>query len=243
MTSDAITHRNVKYRLLPGSEATALQLLRLRDACRFTGNETREARELQYSHACGRSVEAPTFFTFGNAFKALRDREPWLQEHSYSVLRYTLKHQADAWKAFFDGRAGYPKWKSRHGAPGFTIPDNVRVRDGKLAVPKVGWLHLRRHGGNPYPDGRSVQAVVKREGTRWYATVCYAIPEPPREHNGYAMGIGVLDRNRHCYLAAPGCRLGHRRTSPGSRENHSGWYSRPAELPYCSLSGGHGYFS
>lgn len=56
----------------------------------------------------------------------------------------------------------------------------------------AGWLRLNRHGGNPYPNGRLVQAVVKREGNRWYATVCYPIPEPPQERNGHAIAV---DRN------------------------------------------------
>ena len=186
------TYRNVKFRLLPGSEATALQLLRLWDACRFVWNEIKEARELQYSHACGRMIESPTFFTLGKAFKALWDAEPWLRNHSYAVLRYTLNYQAAAWKAFFEGRNGYPKWKSRYQTPSFTIPDDVRIKDGRLAVPKVGWLSIRRNGGNPYPDGKPVKAVVKREGNRWYAVVCYAVPAPARDHNGHAIGV---DRN------------------------------------------------
>ncbi len=192
MMTAPTTYRNVKYRLLPGYSATGMRLASLWDACRFTWNEIKEARELQYSHACGRKVEAPTFFTLGTAFKALWDAEPWLQDHSYAVLRYTLNTRAAAWKAFFEGRGGYPKWKSRYQTPSFTIPDNVRVRDCRLAVPKVGWLSLRRRGGNPYPEGKPVQAVVRREGKRWYATVCYAVAEPPQEHNGHAIGV---DRN------------------------------------------------
>ncbi len=63
---------------------------------------------MQVSHACGYKVGAPTCFTPGAAFKALRDAEPWLQDHSYAVLRFTLNTQAAAWKAFLEGRGGYP---------------------------------------------------------------------------------------------------------------------------------------
>ena len=152
--SDSTTYRNVIYRLLPGDAATANQLLGIWDACRFTWNEIKEAREIQYSHACGRRIESPTFFTLGTAFKTLWDQTDWLRKHSYTIVRYTLRYQADAWKAFFEGRAGYPKWKHRYSDPSFTIPENIRIRDGKLAVPKVGWLSIRRRGGNPYPAGR-----------------------------------------------------------------------------------------
>ena len=183
----------MKYRLLPDDRATALRLVSLWDACRYVRNDFKEAREIQYSHACGRRVESPTFFTLGKAFKTLWDFEPWLHDHSYTVLRYTLKYQADPWKAFFRGTRGYPKWKSRHVTISFTIPNgSVRVADDRLAVPKVGWLSLRRRGGNPYPDGRPVRAVVRREGKRWFATVCYKVNQEHTVHNGHAIGV---DRN------------------------------------------------
>ena len=103
------TYRSVKFQLSPGDRATGRRLTGLRDACRFPWNALKEAREIQYSHACGRRIESPTFFTPGKAFKALWDAEPWLHDDSYAVVRYTLKYQADAWKAFFAGHSGDPK--------------------------------------------------------------------------------------------------------------------------------------
>ena len=166
--------------------------MRVWDACRFTWYEIKEAREIQYAHAGGRRIESPTFFTLGNAFKTLWDQTDWLRKHSYTILRYTLRYQADAWKAFFEGRAGYPKWKHRYSDPSFTIPENIRIRDGKLAVPKVGWLSIRRRGGNPYPSGRPIKAVIRRIGRRWEAVVCYEVPAPQPNDNGRIIGV---DRN------------------------------------------------
>ena len=123
--------------------------------------------------------------------RALWDREPRLRAYPYAVLRYTLKYQADAWKAFFAGHSGYPKWKHRFQTPSFTIPNNVRIQDGMLAVPKPGWFRLERHGGNPYPDGKPVQAVVRREGKRWYVTVCYKVSLVAREDDGTAIGVDM----------------------------------------------------
>ena len=148
-TSDSTTYRNVVYRLLPGDAATANRLLGIWDACRFTRNEIKEGREIQYEHACGRRIESPTFFTLGKAFKTLWDQTDWLRMHSYTIVRYTLRYQADAWKAFFESRAGYPKWKHRYSNPSFTIPEDVRIRDGKLAIPRVGGPSIRRRRGNP----------------------------------------------------------------------------------------------
>ena len=59
--------------------------------------------------------------------KTLSDAEPWLRDYSCAVVHYTLKYQVDAWKAFFAGHSGYPKWKHRYQMPSFTIPDDVRI--------------------------------------------------------------------------------------------------------------------
>ena len=152
----------------------------------------KDAREIQYEHAPGRRIESPTFFTLRKAFKTLWDQTDWLRKHSYTIVRYTLRYQADAWKAFLESRAGYPKWKHRYCHPSFTIPDNIRIRDGKLSVSKVGWLSIRRRGGNPYPAGRPVKAVIRRIGHRWEAVVCYEVPAPQQNDNGRFIGV---DRN------------------------------------------------
>ncbi len=91
------TYRNVKYRLLQGDRATGIRLVGLSDASRFTWNALKEAREIQYSHACRRTIESPTFFTLGKAFKALWDAERCLQSYSYAVVRDPLKYQSAAW--------------------------------------------------------------------------------------------------------------------------------------------------
>ena len=185
------TNRNITVRLYPGDIGTAERLLGIWDASRFAWNEVKEAREIQSAHACGREIESPAFFTFGRAFEILWDSNDWLREHSYPIVRYALKYQADAWQAFFAGHAEYPKWKSRHGTPSFAIPDKVRIADGRLAVPKVGWLRIRRRGGNLYEDCEPVKAVVKRTAGRWYATVCYKVAVAPSQDDGSAIGVDM----------------------------------------------------
>ncbi len=187
--SDSTTCRNVIYWLLPGDAETANQLLGIWGACPFTWNEIKEAREIQYEHARGRKIESPTFFTLGTAFKTLWDQTDWLRKHSHTIVRYTLCCQAEAWKTFFEGRAGSPKWKHRYSDPSFSIPENICIRDGKLTVRKVGWLSIRRRGSNPFPAGLPVKAVTRRIGHRWEGVVCYEVPAPQQNDNGRFIGV------------------------------------------------------
>ena len=177
-------------------------------ACRFVWNQTLADTDDLYRIARMNNAKPPdvSFFSLGKAFTELRNATPWLTDYSFHVVRYGLKRQADAWAAFFAGRAGRPRFKSRYAdADGFTIPENVRVRNGCIAVPKLGKVRIRRRGGNPYAHCKPKQAVFTRRGEKWYCTVFYAVPEPAKNRNGQTIGVdmnvrqiatsdGVIDR-------------------------------------------------
>lgn len=185
-------YRQVAYRLVPGSRARARKLAALAGACRFVWNELLDQQEQLYHVArmFGGRAPAPTFFTLGKAFTDLRRAVPWLQTMPFAPVRYTLKYQADAWQRFFEGTARHPRFK-RRGADSVTLPDNVQIRDRRRWVPKIGWMALRRRGGNPYPEGRPVKAVLKRVNGKWTATVCYAVAAAPRPDDGMVTGIDM----------------------------------------------------
>jgi putative transposase len=93
----------------------------------------------------------------------------------------------------------FPRFKARHRSePAFTIPDNVKMRDGRLRVPKVGWLRL-----GPlrlYADCQLRTVRVRREAhggqPRWYACNCYTVPvDHPDIVQPAADGALGLDRN------------------------------------------------
>ena len=213
--------RNITYLLVPGSCAKARAIARIAGGCRWTWNrvlaDTREEYRLyrETERFCsdtliGMLYERPakpslSFFSLGKRFTQLRSETAWLRELPFAVVRYSLKHQADAWRrAFAHGGAsagsGFPRFKARCGDDSFTIPQGLRLRTDsitgvtRIRVPKVGWMVLRRSGGNPYQGCTPKQAVVKRVLGRWYCTVCYEVSEERVRpvDNGKAVG---LDRN------------------------------------------------
>ena len=193
----AATIRAVRYRVLPGTRANARKLNRLAGACRHVGNwalDRQNAAWLVWRFSSTGRPSAPTFFTLGKAFTALRNSggHEWLRELPFVEVRYTLKRQADAWSEFLKGGRGHPKFKGRGGEAGFTIPQDVRIKDGVIAVPKLGSYRLRRRGGNPCPDGKPKQAVFKREADKWFCTVFYEVAIDPRPGDGTMIGV---DRN------------------------------------------------
>ena len=210
------THRNIEYRLLPGSKANGAKLDGLAGACRYVWNRVRAEIEEEYRE--GQEKRSLSYFSLFKRFTALRREVEWLPDYASVIVRYTLKYQADAWKAFFKKakagethkgespyrknglRKGTPNYKSKNGStPSFTIPDAVKIKNGKLHIPKVGYLKIRRRGGNPYPDGKPVKAVVRQRLGKWYATICYEVEAPELPDNGVTAGV---DRNCGQYAYA-----------------------------------------
>ncbi len=195
MAETVSAYRNITYRLLPGRRGKAKKLAGLAGACRFVWNVMLAQQNEAYEKAkeAGEKPPSVSFFSLGKRFTELRRNIEWLPDYSYRVVRYTLKYQADAWKAFFKESKGRPRFRSRHGStPSFTIPEDVRIRDNKLCIPKVGYMKIRRKGGNPYPDGEPVKAVIQKRAGKWYAVISYKVDVPEIADNGVAAGI---DRN------------------------------------------------
>ena len=192
--SETTTYRNIIYRLLPGSRENARRLAGQAGACRFVWNEMpgRHNAACEAAKESGDKPPSVSFFSPGTEFTALRNATPWLSGYSFHATRHVLKYQADAWKAFFRGEAEPPRFRSTYGTtPSFTIPDTVRISGAMITVPRTGPMRIRRRGGNPYPDGKPVKAVIRKIAGKWYVTVCYAVEAEERSDNGILAGVDM----------------------------------------------------
>jgi putative transposase len=77
----------------------------------------------------------------------------------------------------------------------FRIPQRVRVEDGRVYVPKVGWVRIRQSRGI---EGKTKSATFKRDATgHWYValTTEFEMPdvEPPAPANPVGVDLGLKD--------------------------------------------------
>ena len=196
------TYRGITYRMLLNEEQEH-QLHGMCGACRFVWNFFLARNQAQVATAKenGTAMLSTDWRTLFTEFTQLRNdpEYAWLQEYSFACVRHTLKQLSQAFKNFFDSPAGKPRFKAKHKTtPSFTIPDKVRIAAGKIHIPRVGKVRLRRGGENPYPDGIPKQARVYKQGKNWYLSVTYEIDEPMRVDNGVTAGI---DRNASGMIA------------------------------------------
>lgn len=116
-----------------------------------------------------------------------------------SSARYSLKYLVDAYKRYRAKHRteGKPRFKARHcTVPALIIPCKVRIREGRLCIPKVDWLRLGRF--NPYADCKPLTVRIRWEVSnphpKWYAYVCHEVPIE-RTRQPAADGVLGLDRN------------------------------------------------
>lgn len=60
----------------------------------------------------------------------------WLKEINSQTLQYSLKSLDGAYQNFFNRRAKFPKFKSKKTKNSFNVPQNVKIDNNKLIIPK-----------------------------------------------------------------------------------------------------------
>ena len=198
------SYRGIEYRLLPGTQWKAHLLSGLCGACRFVWNMILEQINEEVKDQ-GTENPSTSFYAFIKRYPILRKETRWLSMYSSAIVRYTLKYQADAWQAFFKGLRDHPTFHNRFQHNSFTAPKGTfKIVDDSISIQKVGWMKIRRKGGNPYPDGEPIEVTVKKDGRYWKISVLYKVDNLPEQvDDGKEIGID-LNTNNISYSSTDG---------------------------------------
>ncbi|MEO3780443.1 transposase [Micromonospora sp. B11E3] len=165
---------------------------------RVVWNRTLAARHARY-HAGGRST------SYAETDRALTEmkKQPdlaFLGEVSSVPLQQTLRHQHTAMTAFFQKRARYPRYKSRHGRQSASYTRSAfRLRGGNLSLGKTPGV-LRFVWSWPDVDVTALDptmvTVSRDPDGRWFVTFAVdvetpAAPEPTGEVVGVDLGLSA----------------------------------------------------
>ncbi len=146
------------------------------------------------------------------ALKKLPDAS-WLGEVNAQMLQQSLRDLDRAFQNFFAGRARFPKFKSRKtDRPRFRIPQNVQIENGRVYVPKIGWIHVRQHG--PI-EGVVKSAAFKQDACgNWHVTLVSHFDTPVKGRWEKALPLLAMGSDENLQaLARRGCHPGD---PPGS---------------------------
>jgi putative transposase len=182
-----------KCRAYPDPDQQAM-LARTFGCIRVVWNRTLAARQARWVT----QRKGTTYRETDAALTALK-RLPelaWLNEVSSVPLQQTLRHQHQAFTAFFAGRARSPRYKSRRGRQAAHYTRSAfRWRDRQLFLAKMR-LPLRLVWSWPEIDPATLDpttVTVSREPCgRWYATLHVQVADPtPLPATGRAVGIDL----------------------------------------------------
>jgi putative transposase len=134
------------------------------------------ARRRAYFAEHGKTIPAAQLSAELTALKG-RPETAWLKEADSQALQQALKDLDRAFVNFFEGCARFPRFKScKRDEPRFRIPQRVKIADGKVYVPKVGWVRVRQ--SQPV-DAPVRSATFKRAASgRWFVTLTVAFTVP-----------------------------------------------------------------
>jgi putative transposase len=186
-----VLHKAVKVRLYPTPEQEVL--LAQHFGCarwwwNFALNKSLETYQ-ETGKGLGRSAL--------NALlpKLKKDKETeWLSECYSQVLQAVTLNLTTAYKNFFDGRARFPRFKSKHGKQSIQYPQNVQVIGNAVKLPgKVGTVKAKIH--------RIIKGTIKTvtvnldPSGKYYASILTEIegenPAPSTEGRVIGVDLGL----------------------------------------------------
>ena len=160
-----MAEKSYKYRIYPNKKQQ--ELIRKTFGC------TRYV----YNHYLDKRKTDKTNYTYVKCAKdltQLKKEFEWLKEVDSVGLQTSLKDLDVAYKNFFSGRSGYPKFKSRknrHQSYRTSFShNNIAFIDKHIKLPKLGLVKVR---DKQVPQGRILNATISQEPDgRFYCSLC-----------------------------------------------------------------------
>jgi putative transposase len=140
--------RAIKYRIYPTVEQE-LHFQRSMGCCRYAWNYALNLVNETYK-ATGKGLNR---FAIQKAITELKKDIEWMSEPYSQCLQVVALNLSKAFINFFERKAGYPNFKSKHGKQSISYPQNVKVTDKSINFPKIGKVSAVIH--------RSIDGVVK----------------------------------------------------------------------------------
>jgi putative transposase len=139
--------------------------------------------------------------------KLKKDEETvWLAECYSQVLQAVTLNLTTAYKNFFDGRARFPRFKSKHGRQSIQYPQNVQVIGDTVKLPgKVGAIQAKIHR---IIEGTIKTVTVTREPSgKYYASILTEVegenPTPSSEGRVIGVDLGL----KHFAITSDGSKV------------------------------------
>jgi putative transposase len=125
-----------------------------------------------------------------------QEETEWLKQTYSQSLQSVCLNLSRAFVNFFEKRARYPRFKSRHGKQSLIYPQNVKLADNNIYFPKLDWINavIHRPIGSIEGSIRTV-TITKNCAEQYYASVMFedgkekALPDAQGKAVGIDLGL------------------------------------------------------
>jgi putative transposase len=162
-----VLHKVVQVRLYPTDEQQIL-LAQTMGCARWWWNYALNKSVEAYKET-GKGLRQSALNALLPGLKKAEDTK-WLAECYSQVLQATTLNLTTAYKNFFDKRAGFPRFKSKHGKQSIQYPQNVNIVNGCVKLPgNIGIVKAKIH--RPIEGKIKTVTVSKTPSGRYFASI------------------------------------------------------------------------
>jgi IS605 OrfB family transposase len=133
----------------------------------------------------------PTALKLKKQFNEIRREQfPWTWEVTKNASDQPFLDLGKAFRAFFEGHARRPKFKSKkRSKPSFYLAnDQFELGDHRMWIPKLGWVNIAE---NLRFVGKVTGARITKTASWWFVSIQVEIPDAVLANKPAAVGIDV----------------------------------------------------
>ncbi|MBD2503696.1 RNA-guided endonuclease InsQ/TnpB family protein [Anabaena azotica] len=181
-------HKVVQVRLYPSFEQE-IQLAQTFGCARWWWNYALD-KSIETYKETGKGLGRAALNAFLPALKKAEETI-WLSDCYSQVLQATTLNLTTAYKNFFEKRALFPKFKSKHGKQSIQYPQNVKIVDGNVKLPgNIGIVKAKIH--RPIEGKIKTVTVSKTPSGKYLASILTEVDgENPVISEGKIYGIDL----------------------------------------------------
>ncbi|MBE9232348.1 transposase [Cuspidothrix issatschenkoi LEGE 03284] len=178
--------RVVKVRLYPNAQQQQ-SLAQAFGSCRWLWNYFLNLMNQTYK-GTGKGLSG---YEVKKIIPQLKKEHEWLSLTYSQCLQQVCLNLGVAFNNFFEKRAKYPKFKSRHGKQSIQYPQNVEVADNQLILPKIGKVSAIIH--REIEGKIKTVTITKNCSEQYFAAILFedGKEKPESIAEGKAIGIDL----------------------------------------------------
>jgi putative transposase len=161
-----LVQKAYKFRIYPTTEQEHL-FRRTIGCCRLVYNLCLDQKKLERERSNLRGLSA---FDQAKELTALKREFEFLREVPHHPLMQSILDLHKAFKNFFEGRAGFPKFRRKGENDAFRYPDakQIKIEADRIFLPKAGWTRMVMH--RPI-QGKVKNATVSEIAGDWHVSI------------------------------------------------------------------------